>query len=121
MKNKFISLLVDTNHKQSIILFVISAILIAISLIIGLTDNLPMIILFFVGIVLFFFALLRFWAKVSYSAVLVVVSILIFILNWFFKWYLGEDIAMTVGFISVAVIFAGFLGIFTFAGRKEQS
>ena len=109
------------------ILLAIAVSLITISLLVGVSDNIPMILILFIGIVLFFYAVLSPWGKVSYYAFLSVIFIVLFI----FLLYVGgdilvkmesagklwvhgaEDIAMPFGFVCIAGFFAGMIGVIT--------
>ena len=128
MKNHFLSRF-DTNQiKKTIILFVLAALFIAISLLVGTTDNLPMIAMLFIGIVLFFYAVLYLWRKSSHYAILCVIFLILFILLLLvgidtlvkmenagkLRIHMAEGIAMSVGFICVAGVIAGIIGIFSF-------
>ncbi len=56
MKKHFISLFDSAHRKRTIALFVIAALFIVISSLVGIGDNLPVIALFLTGIVLLFFS-----------------------------------------------------------------
>jgi hypothetical protein len=112
MKNHFISLFDSGQVRKTIILFLIAAVLISVSLITGISDNLPMIAMLFAGIIFLFFALLHPWNKAAWFAILAAVCLVILILD--FLWPLiSEGFAMTVGFVCFAGIITGIIGIFT--------
>jgi hypothetical protein len=61
MKNHFISQLYTYRHNITIILFVVAVLLISIPLLVGPTDKAPIILMLFMGIALFFYAVLYPW------------------------------------------------------------
>jgi hypothetical protein len=113
MKNKFFSRFDSDNLRKTIIYFLIAVSLIAISLLVGLTDNFLTITMLLIGIVLFLYAVLHPWEKVSYYAILAVVCLVILILDFIWP-FISEGIAMTVGLVCFAGIIAGIIGIFRF-------
>ncbi|MCX6262542.1 MAG: hypothetical protein NTY95_17210 [Bacteroidia bacterium] len=72
-------------------------------------------VMFFGGVILFFYALLSLFKKVIYYAILITACAAIFTINWFVKGSLGEDIAMSVGFICIAGYIAGIIGLLIYA------
>jgi hypothetical protein len=112
MKKHFISLFQPDKRKKTVILSVIAVLLISTSIIIGLTDNIPMIALLFAGMVVLFFALLHPWEKASYFAILTAVCFVILTIDFIWP-FINEGIAMTAGFICFAGIITGVIGIFT--------
>jgi hypothetical protein len=72
-------------------------------------------VMFFGGVMLFFFALLLLLKKVIYYAILIVAGAVIFTFSWFVKGSLGEDIAISVGFMCSAGFIAGIIGLLTYA------
>lgn len=89
-----------------------------------------MIAMFFVGFVLFFYAILFPWQKVSYYFILRMVFIILFAVLWLvgvnilgkmqLHDKLGEDIAWSIGLACVAGIIASMIGIFTFARSWQR-
>ena len=128
MKNHFLSHFDSHILWETVKLFVIAVSCITISLVVGTTDNIPMILLLFIGIVLIFYALLYPWGKVEYYAVMSVLLVILFI----FLLWLGTDIlvkmeaagishvhgaeavAMLSGFVFFAGFIAGIIGILRF-------
>jgi hypothetical protein len=127
MKKQFLSRFDAHVIRKAMILLAIAVLLITISLLVGVSDNIPMIIVQFTGIVLFFYALLSPWGKVKYYAFLSVIFVVIFIFLLFAGidilvkmesagklWVHGaEDIAMPFGFVCVAGFLAGMIGVIT--------
>lgn len=112
MIKHFISLFNSENCKRTTILFAIAALLITGSLVFGITDNLPMILMFFVGIIFIYFAVLHIWKKVAYFSFLLIICLVILTLDFIWP-FINEDIAMSVGFICFAGLITGIIGIFT--------
>jgi hypothetical protein len=124
MKNHFLSRFDFYNLRKTIIYLVIAISLIAISLLVGLTDNFLTITMLFGGIVLFLYAVLYPYGKASYYAIMGGIFLILLIFEFLvgisilvkmqLKGDLAEGIAMSVGFIFVAGIIAGIIGIFRF-------
>jgi hypothetical protein len=112
MKNHILSLFSTGHIKKTIILFVIAALLIIFSLIIGISDNLPMIAMLLAGIIILFISVFHPWKKARSYAILSTICLLILILDFLFP-FISEGIAMSVGFVCLAGVFAGIIGIFT--------
>lgn len=112
MKNHFISLFQTENLRKTINLLAIAILLISVSLIIGTTDNLPMIAMLFTGLIFLYFAVLHPWKKATNFAVLTTVCFVILTLDFIYP-FISEGIAMSVGFGCLAGIIAGIIGIFT--------
>jgi hypothetical protein len=112
MKNHFIYLFNKENLRKTIILVAIGALLISASLIIGTSDNIPMIVMLFAGIILLSSAILRPWKKASYFAILTAVCFVILAMDFIWP-FINEGIAMSVGFVCFAGIITGIIGIFT--------
>jgi hypothetical protein len=110
MKNHFITLFDSKNQKTTLILLTTALLLIIISLIWGLTDNLPAIAMLFVGIVVFPFSIMHPWKKTIYYATFVAVCGTILPLVWGSQ-TLGEFIDYTIGGICVAGIISGTIGV----------
>ena len=112
MIKHIISLFKPDKIKKTIILFATSALLITVSLIVGTSDNIPMITMLLAGIIFLFFTVLHPWEKAASFAVLTVVCFVILALD--FMWpFINEDVAMTAGFGCLAGIMTGIIGIFT--------
>jgi hypothetical protein len=112
--------------KKTIIYFLIAVFLIIISFIREYFNGKGLgIVMFVIGFVLFFYAMLHPWGKVSYYFVLIVVFMILFTLllsvgiGILTKMQLGKDlgeaIGWSIGFVCVAAVIAGIIGIFTFA------
>jgi MFS family permease len=130
MKNHFLSRFDARNLRKTIIYFAIAIVLITISFageyINGGGDlNGLMILMFIIGFVLFFFAVLHPWGKVSFYFILIVIFIILFSLllsvgigiltKMELGKNLGEAIGLSIIFVCVAAVIAGIIGIFTFA------
>lgn len=120
MNNQFLSGSKGTHILKTILLLLSALALIGIALLAGVGDNFPMTALLFVGVITFFFALLRHWQKASYYAIMTGAFTVILILVWVLKESLGEDIAMISGLISVSAIIAGVVGMYSFSGKFED-
>jgi hypothetical protein len=112
MKNHILSLFSPGQIRKTIILFAISALLIIASLLAGINDNIPMIAMFFAGIIFLIFSLLHTWQNASTFGILAVVCLVILTIDFLFP-FISEGIAMSVGFVCLAGIIAGIIGIFT--------
>jgi hypothetical protein len=134
MPNKFITTMRANKNWLTISLVIIAIALITISLFRGGVGGLALSeSLFFIGLIIFFFALLNTWGNRSrkYYAILMGISVLLFFL--LFKFGIGalvdiqskyqiqghwaEDMAWSAGFILVAVFMAGLVGIFVCIAR----
>lgn len=112
MKNHFLSLFKCENIRRTIILAIIGCLLISVSLIIGTSDNIPMIAILLAGMIFLYFALLHSWKRASSFAVLTVVFFVLLVFD--FIWPLiTESIAMGFGFVCLAGIISGIIGIFS--------
>jgi hypothetical protein len=112
MIKHIISLFKPDKIKKTVILFATSALLITVSLIVGTSDNIPMITMLLAGIIFLFFSVLHPWEKAASFAVLTVVCFVILALD--FMWpFINEDVAMTAEFGCLAGIMTGIIGIFT--------
>ena len=117
MNNKFLSRFDAENIMKTVTYFVIAGLLIAISLVVGTSDNIPMIAMLLGGIILFFHAALRLWEKTAYYGFLAAVCFVILILD--FRWpFISEGVAMSVGLVCFAGIIAGIIGMARF--RKYE-
>ena len=131
MKNHFLSRFDARNLRKTIIYFAIAVVLITISFPAmasffdrGDVNGLFMLI-FFIGFALFFYAMLHPWGKVSFYFILIVIFIILFTLllsvgigiltKMELGKNLGEAIGLSIIFVCVAAVIAGFIGIFTFA------
>lgn len=112
MKMHFIPLFSPANRRRTIILTVVAALLIAVSLLVGTGDNLPMIVLLLAGLITFFFALLHPWKKAISFAVLTGICLLVLVLIFIFP-VISEEFSMTISFIGFAGAIAGIIGIFS--------
>jgi len=119
MKNHFLSRFDDDYLRKTGIYFIIAVSLIAISLIVGISDNFLTIAMLLIGMVLFLYAMLRPWGKVSYYAIMGGIFLILLIFEFLsvkmdLKVPLDEDILFFSVFIIVAGIIAGIIGIFRF-------
>jgi predicted anti-sigma-YlaC factor YlaD len=113
MKNKFLSRFDSDNLRKTIIYFLIAVTLIAISLLVGLTDNFLTITMLLIGIVLFLYTVLHLWGKSTYYGILAAVCLVILILDFIWP-FISEGIAMAVGLVCFAGIIAGIIGMLRF-------
>ena len=119
MNNKFLSRFDAENITKTITYFVIAGLLISISLVVGISDNILMIAMLLIGMVLFLYAMLRPWGKASYYAIMGGIFLILLIFEILgvkmdLKVPLYEDILFFSVFIIVAGIIAGIIGIFRF-------
>jgi hypothetical protein len=112
MTKHITSLFESDKIRLTIILFVIAALLILISLLSGISDNLPMITMLFAGIIFLFFAVLHPWKKSKSFVILGAVCLLILILD-FISPFINEGFAMSAGFVCLAGVITGIIGIFS--------
>ena len=129
MKKHFISLFDSAHLKWTISLFTIAVLLIIISSLVGISDNLPMIAMLLTGIIILFFSVLHPWEKAGNYGILAMVCIGILLLEWIgihilasmhLDEYLSEGIAMGVAFlICVPGILVGIIGAIICAVRKK--
>jgi len=126
MKNNFLSRFNARNLKKTIIYFIIAVLLIIISFIREYYNGNGLgIVMFVIGFVLFFYAMLHPWEKVGYYFILIVIFIILFTIllssgiGILAKMQLGKDLGAgiywSIGFVCVAAVIAGIIGIFTFA------
>jgi hypothetical protein len=130
VKNKLLSRFDTGNLKKTIIYFSIAVVLITISFVGEYINdrgdlNGLMILMFIIGFVLFFYAMLHPWGKVSFYFILIVIFIILFSLllsvgigimsKSHSNKNLGEAIGLSIVFVCVAAVIAGIIGIFTFA------
>jgi hypothetical protein len=130
MKNHLISLFAANHCGKTIILFVIATLFIIISLLVGISDNLPMITMFLTGIILLFFAMLHPWDKASNYWFLILVCVVILVLEGLAIFilskmnldkYINEGIVMGVTFIiCLPGIIVGIIGGTICAIRKKR-
>ena len=132
MKNHFFSRFDAEYLKKTVIYFLIAVSLIAISLIVGISDNFLTIAMLLSGIVLFLYAVLHPWEKAIYYFILFVISVILLIL--LFKVGIGilvkiesklqipnrwaESMAWTIGGVCFAGLIAGIIGALRF--RKYE-
>lgn len=112
MKKHFISLFTPDRYRKTVILSVIAVLLISGSLMIGITDNLPMSATLLAGMIFLCFAVLHPWEKASHFAVLTAVCFVILTLDFIWP-VINKGIAITVGFGCSAGIITGIIGLFT--------
>ena len=129
MKKHFISLFDKTHLRKTIYLFIIAVLLITISSLVGISDNIPMIAMLLSGIIILFFSVLHPWKKAGNYAILAGVCIGILLLeglsihilaSMHLDKYLSEGIAMGVAFlICVPGIIVGIIGTIICAAREK--
>jgi hypothetical protein len=113
MKSKFLSRFSSESLIKIIIYWGIALLLIAISLIVGISDNILTIAMLLSGIVLFFYAALHIWEKPAYYAILAAICLVILVIDFIWP-FINEGIAMSVGLVSFAGIIAGIVGMARF-------
>lgn len=129
MRKHLISLFDGAHLKITIPLFVIAVLLIVISSLVGIGDNLPMIAMLLTGLVFLFFAVLHPWKKAFNYGILILVCIGILGLevvgiSIFSKMNVRDDImegiAMGISFLfCIPGIIVGIIGAIICAVRKE--
>jgi hypothetical protein len=129
MKKHFLSLFDSSHLKWTIALFVIASLFIIIASVVGISDNLPMIVLLLTGIILLFFAVLHPWKKAFNYWILVLVCVGILVLEFLGitildkidkTEYISEGFAMGIAFlICVPGILVGIIGVIISALRKK--
>lgn len=112
MKNHFTSLFNPESFRKTLLLLFTAVFLISVSLIIGAGDNYPLLGMLLAGIVFLFFSVLHTWKKASNFAVLTAIFFVILAVD-FISPFVNEDIAMSVGFVCLAGVIAGIIGIFS--------
>jgi hypothetical protein len=129
MEKYFISLFDTTHQKRTIYLFIVADLFIIISLLVGISDNLPMIAMLLTGIIFLFFEVLHPWEKAGNYGILAGVCIGILLLEWLGihildkmhkDEYISEGIAMGLAFlICVPGILVGIIGAIICTVRKK--
>lgn len=131
MKKHFISLFDRSHRKTTVSLLLSSFILIIISQIIGISDNVPGILLLLAGMILLFYSLVHPWKnKKNYSIMAWIftgIIALLFLIITFFAQighpelidkYIGETAAMVIVFlICIPGIIVGIYGTFVKRGK----
>jgi hypothetical protein len=130
MKKHFISLFDSAHLKWTIALFVIAALFIIISSLVGIGDNLPMIAMLLTGIIFLFFTVLHPWKRAVNYGILVGVCAGILLLEWLgisilakmhLDKYLSEGIAMGVAFLfCIPGILTGIIGVIICSASKKS-
>jgi hypothetical protein len=115
MKSHLLSLFNPANRLRTIIFFVAALLLITLSQIVGITDNLPGITMLFCGIVLLFFSFLHPWRKAKNYGILTGLCFGLMILVWigihlFVR--LGLEDHISEGFVMITAFFFCLPGIF---------
>jgi len=129
MKNHFISLFDPAHRWWTISIFLFSVALLVTSVIVGINDNPPGIVMFLTGIILLFFALLHPWRKVKNYLILSGVCVGILVLEYLGinlldrlgkTEYISEGVAMGVAFVFCLPGFlVGIIGALICAVRKK--
>jgi hypothetical protein len=128
MKNHFLSRF-DADHlRKTITYFGIALPLIIISLVLGIDKNGLATFMFFVGIPFFFYAMLRPWGNAKYYGIMCIIIIIILALcltvgsgiltKMQLKYNWDKDFGDLIGFIGIAGLIVGIIGIFRF--RKSD-
>ena len=108
----------DVRHNWKIIILIVimllAVLLVTIPMLKAFGTNLQY-VMFFGGVMLLFLALLLLLKKAIYYAILVAAFAAIFTINWFVKGSLGEDIAISIGFICVAGFIASIIGLLAYS------
>jgi hypothetical protein len=129
MKNHFQSLFDSTNRWRTISFFVSAILLIVVAALVGISDNLPGILLLLGGMIILFFSFLHIWRKVENYAMLIGVCVGIIILVllgiqilvWLKKTeYISEAVVMIIAFlICLPGILTGIIGSIINSFRKK--
>lgn len=121
MMNKFLSQFDGDNLGKTINFYLMAILLIAISILVGLTDNFLTIMMLIGGIALFLYTLLRPWEKPKYYLIMSGISLILLICEFMVgpdilvkMQYRGEGIVWTVGIILFGGIIAGIVGMLRF-------
>ncbi len=121
----------DASQVRSTIILLASAVAaMAISLLVGISDNIPMILLLLAGIILFFYSVLNPWEKTGYYAILSVMCGALFLFLIFagigilvrmqLPGHMAEDIAMPFGMVCLAGLISGVIGMLRFRGYGRE-
>jgi hypothetical protein len=131
MKKHFRTL-IDPDHRFLTITLLMSAgLLLMGSQVVGITDNIPGIVMLLAGMILLYFAFLHPWKKVEYYALLIAICSGIVFLEWLGihllaktgnTKYINEAVAMIVAFvICMPGILAGMIGAIICSFRRKSS
>jgi hypothetical protein len=123
VKTHFLALFNIGNRKKTLTYLLLSIVLIIASLIVGISDNPPGIVLIGVGTICFYYSFVHIWKKSRNFVLLIYVSIgiallqilIINIFGWMHKTqYLSEGLIMGVFFlICIPLLLVGVLGAFS--------
>ena len=129
MKKHFQSLFDPEHLRLTMFLFAAAVLLMIVSQIVGITDNLPGIAILLAGIILLYFSILHPWRKLEYYAILIGVCVGILLLEWLgihllvrlhMEKYVSEAIGMIVAFfLCLPGIVTGIIGTLICAFRKK--
>ena len=129
MKKHFLSLFDPEHLGLTLSLFSAAILLMIVSQMMGINDNLPGIAMLLAGIILLYFSVLHPWRKLEYWAILIGVCVGILLLEWLgihllvrlkFEKYVSEAIGMIVAFfICLPGIVTGIIGTLICAFRKK--
>ncbi len=129
MKSHFLSLVNPSHRWLTLSLLVASVLLVSASQFVGTTDNLPGLLLLFVGVILLFFTFLHPWRKssnyVKLSLVSVGVAVLTFVMIFLLSMlkmtqYISEALVMSTIFLfCLPGIVVGMIGNVFFSLRKK--
>jgi hypothetical protein len=129
MKKHLLSLFDPSHRNRTIVLITTALVLIIASQFVGITDNLPGILMLLTGIILLFFSILHPWRKVENYAkligvclgVIVLVMGSIYILSLLHKTqYISEGVTMAIIFIfCVPGILVGVIGTIYLSIRNK--
>jgi hypothetical protein len=123
MKTHFLALFNIENRKKTLAYLLSSIVLIIASLIVGISDNLPGIVMLGAGIICFYYSFVHIWKKSRNFVLLIYVSIGIVLLQilimnifgWVHKTqYLSEGLLMGIFFlICIPLLLVGVFGAFS--------
>jgi len=123
VKTHFLALFNIENRKKTLIWLLLSIVLIIASLIIGISDNLPGIVMIGIGLICFYYSFVHIWKKSGNFVLLIYVSIgiallqilIINIFGWMNKTqYLSEGWIMGIFFlICIPLLLVGVVGAFS--------
>jgi hypothetical protein len=122
MKNHFLSRFEPEDVRRTIIYSVLALSLLIISMIFGVEKNGWMTLMFLIGVIYFFYAVLRLWANAKYYAIMCIIILLLLFLGvgigFLTKWQvynnLGKDFGEYVEWIAPIGIIVGIIGFFRF-------
>jgi hypothetical protein len=122
MKNHFLSRFEPEDVRRTTIYSVLALSLLITSIVFGVEKNGWMTLMFLIGVIYFFYAVLRLWANAKYYAIMCIIILLLLFLGvgigFLTKWQvynnLGKDFGEYVEWIAPIGIIVGIIGFFRF-------